>query len=173
MDGADFFPPGYLNLATRPEAMFQNHYKTFPVRKTYVWSMSVIFAWTGWVDGFQKIKGKTFVFTKNHLCTFWRVISFFVWQSIKLRNVALGKVLPTCGIVFVVLDEVGDGVKEVFLRKVELLRRTRTLFNVVMFNDCFTITANTNTLLSTQHSPAICWVLRLMKISWVLKADQC
>lgn len=86
---------------------------------------------------------------------------------------ALGEVVPTCGIVLVVLDEVGDGVEEVLLRKVELLRRTRTLFNVVMFNDCFTITANTNTLLSTQHSPAICWLLRLMKMSWALKADQC
>lgn len=61
-------------------------------------------------------------------------------------------VVFTCGIVFVVLDEFGDGAEQVFFRKVELLRRTRTLFNVVMFNNCFTITANTSTVLSAQHS---------------------
>lgn len=59
----------------------------------------------------------------------------------------------------VVLDEVRNGAKQVFFRKVKLLTRTRTLFNVVMFNNCFTITENTNTLLSAQHSHITHWLL--------------
>lgn len=52
-------------------------------------------------------------------------------------------VSSTCCVVFVVLDQVGDGAKQVFLSQVKLLRRALCPLDVVMFYSCTSVPTNT------------------------------